>query len=99
MADDLDTVLRKSLDAVDRGRRWAIAGVVAMFVAIAISMAALFAIPAAARGAATEGTVLKVLFVATATEMLFVGCCTVVMMFHVSRMTKAILRAVELHAR
>jgi hypothetical protein len=95
MTDNLDTVLRNSLDAVDRGRRWATFGVVALLVGTAIAVAALFG-TAAARQGPTQGTaVLKLLFVGTATEMLFVACCTVVVMFHITRMTKALLRAIE----
>ena len=33
MADEHDAVLRNSLDAVDRGRRWAMLGLGALFVA------------------------------------------------------------------
>jgi hypothetical protein len=94
MADDMEAILRNSLDAVDRGRRWAIAGVVALFVGTAIAAAALFGSVAAARR--DEAGLLKVLFVATATQMLFAASCTVVVMFHVSRTTKAVLRALEL---
>jgi len=99
MADDPDLVLRKALDAVDRGRRWAFVGVAAMFLAMAVAVAALFGSAAAAGREAATAPILKVLFVATATEMLFVACCTIIMMIHVSRTTKAILRAVELRGR
>ena len=97
MSDDLEIVLRKSLDAVDRGRRWAILGVVALFLATAIALAALSALGASnSRGAASAAPPFKALFTSTATEMLFVGCCTIAVMFHVSRLAKAILRAIEL---
>jgi len=93
--DNQDAVLRNSLDAVDRGRRWAIFGVLALFAATAIAVARLFGM-AAARQGSSEGTgILKVLFIATATQMLFVACCTVVVMFHVTRTTKAVLRAID----
>src|SRR5689334_16778827 len=95
MNDNLDRVVRNSLDAVDRGRRWATLGVIALAVATAIAVAGLFG-AAAAREGPTQGTmVLKILFVGTATQMLFVACCTVVVMFHVTRTTKAVLRAME----
>ena len=96
MADELESVLRNSLDAVDRGRRWAILGVVALFVAMLIAAATL---AATAAGAAPRGAPpgpFKALFMSTVTEMLFVGCCTIVLMLHVSRLAKAILRAIEL---
>ena len=98
MAESSETLLRNSLDAVDRGRRWAVLGVVALFVGTAIGVASLFATAAAARGASDAG-VSKALFVATTTQMLFTGICAVVVMFHVSRTTKAVLRAVDLYRR
>ena len=97
MADDMEHVLKNSLDAVDRGRRWAVTGVVALFIGTAIAVAALFGGVAAARG--DQAAVLKVLFVATATQMLFVASCTVIVMFHISRTSKAVLRGLDLHQR
>ena len=38
---------------------------------------------------------LKVLWVSSAIQLLFVACATGVLMVHVSRMTRAILRAIE----
>ena len=98
MSDSAETVLRNSLDAVDRGRRWAVLGVVALFVAMAIAVASLFATAAAARGSSDAG-VSKALFVVATTQMLFTGICTVVVMLHVSRTTKTLLRAMELRDR
>jgi glucose uptake protein GlcU len=69
-----------------------------LFVATAIGVASLFATAAAARGASDAG-VSKALFVATTTQMLFTGICAVVVMFHVSRTTKAVLRALDLYRR
>ena len=94
MAENLDSVLRNSLDAVDRGRRWAIMGVIALFLATAIAVGGLFAV------AVREGSApvfIKALFVATATQMLFVACCMVALMFHTTRTTKTILRAIDIY--
>jgi len=38
---------------------------------------------------------LKVLWVSSAIQLLFVACATGVLMLHVSRMTRAVLRAIE----
>ena len=38
---------------------------------------------------------LKVLWVSSAIQLFFVACATAVLMLHVSRMTRAILRAIE----
>lgn len=100
MTDSAENALRNSLDAVDRGRRWAMLGVVALFLSMAISVASLFRMAAAAaRDNGSDPRLLKAMWVATATEMLFIACCTVVVMFHVSRTAKALFRAMELRDR
>jgi len=38
---------------------------------------------------------LKALWVSSALQLLFVACGTIALMLHVSRMTRAILRAIE----
>jgi hypothetical protein len=100
MSDSAETVLRNSLDAVDRGRRWAVLGVVALLLATVISVAGLFGVAAAAAsGQSSAAGILKVVFVGATSQMLFTACCTVVVMFHVSRTTKTLLRAMELRDR
>lgn len=91
MSDDLERILRNSLDAVDRGRRWATLGVAALFFATLVMLIAAFL----HAGSRDTG---KFMFVVSAAEMLFVGCCTAALMFQITRTTKAILRAIE-HTR
>jgi hypothetical protein len=91
MSEDMEKILRNSLDAVDRGRRWATLGVAALFVATAVLLLAAFH----TTGVGEPGSS-KLLFVVASAQMLFVACCTAAVMFHVTRMTKAVLRAVEL---
>jgi hypothetical protein len=87
MADDLERILKNSLDAVDRGRRWAMLGIVALFVATFFLLLASMHL----------GPMLdQVLFHALGVLLLFIASCTAVVMLHVTRMTKAILRAIEL---
>jgi len=95
MSEENETILRNALDAVDRGRRWALVGLAALFIAIAIALAAMMAIAAHAPGASAEAVGLKTLYVAAAAQMLFVACCTAAVMFQLTRMTKSILRAIE----
>ena len=92
MADDMEQILRNSLDAVDRGRRWATFGVAALFVATMFLMLAAFF---HAGGDGGPGTAKALFFVGMA-QMLFVGCATAAVIFHITRMTKAILRAIEI---
>ena len=101
MSDSTEALLRNSLDAIDRGRRWAIVGLAALFVATAISLAALMAIAAhagPASGASGDALMLKAVYISSATEMLLAACCTALVMFHVTRTARAILRSVELTA-
>ena len=97
MADDMEAMLRNSLNAVDRGRRWAVLGVVALFVAIVLALGAVLATAqASAAPPAGQLGAFKVLFVAAIAQMLLVACCTGIVMFHVSRVARAILRSIEL---
>jgi uncharacterized membrane protein len=97
MADDMEAMLRNSLNAVDRGRRWAVLGVVALFVAIVLALGAVLATAqASAAPPAGQLGAFKVLFVAAIAQMLLVACCTCIVMFHVSRVARTILRSMEL---
>jgi len=42
---------------------------------------------------------MKVVFVGASTTMLFTACGAVVVMFHISRATKTLLRAVDVNRR
>jgi len=95
MSQDMDAPLRNALDAVDRGRRWGIVGTVALFVGTALALFALFHTGAGAPGKPGDLS-LKAFYVASVTGMLFVLCCTVALMLHVTRMTKSVLRAIDM---
>ena len=94
MADDLEHLVRQSLNAVDRSRRWA---AVATAVLVVVILFALGALMAAAR--VDDAGRSKLLFVSVAAQMIFVGLCTSLLAYHVTRMTTAVLRAVELGSR
>jgi hypothetical protein len=99
MSDSPEPVLY-ALKAVDRARMWSILGVAVLFVITALSAAALFASAAAAtRSAPSDTGVMKLVFVGSSTTMLFTACCAVVVMFHISRSTKALIRALDLYRR
>jgi hypothetical protein len=93
MADDLETLVRKSLDVVDRSRRFAAISAGVVFVLFVLTLGFLFAHARVGDPGAS-----KVLWVATAAQMAFVGLCTALVAGHVTRMTKAVLRAIELAA-
>jgi hypothetical protein len=94
MADDLEHLVRQSLDAVDRSKRWAIVATALLFVLILVAHGALMA-----SVRADDAGRSKQLLVAEAAQMAFVGLCVSLLAFHVTRMTKAVLRAVELASR
>ena len=97
MSQESETVLRNSLDAVDRSRRRTIAGVSVLFVVVVVALGALL-------GAAVAGMTdksafagqTKVLFASVIAQMLFLAVCTVIIASYVTRMTKTILKAIEL---
>ena len=100
MSDDNETILRNALDAVDRGRRWALIGLAALFIAMAIALAAMMAVAAHVPGSgSTEAVMLKTVYVAAAAQMLFAACCTAAIMFQLTRLTKAILRTIDRDGR
>ena len=100
MSQESETVLRNSLDAVDRFRRRTVAGVAALFVAIIVALGSLMG---AAVSGITERSALagqtKVLFTAALAQMLFITLCTITVAVYITRMTKTILRAIELMSR
>ena len=94
MSQESETVLRNSLDAVDRFRRRAIGAVAVLFVVAVVGFASLMG-SAAARAGDNAG-LMKVQFISVAAQLFFVTLCTVIIALYVTRMTKTILRAIEL---
>jgi len=101
MADEQqEAVLRKSLDAVDRGRRWAMLGVGAVFVATVLALGWFISTAQQSRAPAPEfyGAV-KMFTVGVVAQMLLTAVCTAMVMFNSARMTRAILQRIELIKR
>ena len=97
MADDMEAMLRNSLNAVDRGRRWAVLGAVALFLATALALGWVLSIAQAnAAPPQPELGAFKVLFAGAIAQMLLVACCTAVVMFQISRVGRTILKSIEL---
>ena len=97
MSRDPNNVLQDSLDAVDRFRTRVAVGLVVLFVAIVFTLGRLMATAAASTGG--NAGQIKILFASVTAQMMFVALCTVVIAFQITRMTKAILRAIELSSR
>jgi small-conductance mechanosensitive channel len=97
MSQEPDTILRNSLDAIDRFRLRVIAAVVLLFFVIAFGVAWLMATAAAHTNGSAGQT--KILFTSVTAQMIFVAICVIVIAFQITRMTKTILRAIELSSR
>jgi len=98
MADEHDHVLRNALDAVDRGRRWATLGLGALFGATILALGAV--VWTGSQVAAPPQPfwgIVNWMWVAFVAETLLMACCTAIVMFHVTRMAKAILRRIDTH--
>ena len=100
MADEHDVALRNSLDAIDRGRRWAMLGVGALFVATVLAVGTIIWTAAANKAPSQDFLgAFNILFVAAIAEMLLMACCAAIVMFHVTRMTKSVLQRIDLSTR
>jgi hypothetical protein len=100
MTDEQETILRNSLDAVDRGRRWGLLGVGALCVATVLGLGTVIWTAAQNRAPSPEAAgAFYVLFVAAIVQMLLTACCTTIVIFHVTRMARTVLRRIELAAR
>jgi hypothetical protein len=93
MAQNDEMMMRNALDAVDRGRRLAMVGVGALFVATVFALYALFHIVGGPPD--DEGITLKAVFATAVSGMLLIASCTALLMLHVTRMTKSVLRAID----
>jgi hypothetical protein len=93
MSQEPEAILRKSLDAVDRFRTRAIAGLVFLFVTTLLALGSLMGAASRASGSAGQA---KILFTSVAAQMIFVALCTVLVSVQISRMTRTILKAIEL---
>jgi hypothetical protein len=97
MSQEPDIILRNSLDAVDRFRTRVTAGIVVLFISVVFTLGWLMATAAARTGSNAGQT--KILLTSVTAQMIFVAVCTVVIAFQIARMTKTILRAIELSSR
>jgi hypothetical protein len=91
MSEPLEHLVRESLRTVDRSRRIAAATISLLFAVVLLTLAFLFA-----RVRADGQVTGKMLWVAVAGQMSFVGICVALLASHMTRMTKAVLRSIEL---
>ena len=89
MAHEPDPVVF-ALKQVDRSKHFMLAAIAALFFAVLFTFGFLIA------HARDTGGNAKLLFAATGAQMAFIGACAVLVSFHVTRMTRAVLNAIEL---
>jgi len=97
MAEDMETILRKSLDAVDRSQKWQMAGLVFFLLFLLLH---LFMFISAAHGGheiQTGGP--RAVIMGIFSVLLMMVACTFGITFFISRMTKRILKAIELSSK
>ena len=92
MAQDENTILRQSLDAVDRHRRRMFAGFTIVVIAMAIAQFRLGL-------AGTANDVPKMLTVVLVVLMLWISAMAIAIIVQLTKMTKMVLRAIELATR
>jgi hypothetical protein len=80
-----------ALKRVDRSKHFIVAAIVCLFIVILFAFA--FILAHARADADGHG---KLLFGATVAQMAFIGICAVLVSFHVTRMAKTVLHAIEL---
>jgi hypothetical protein len=97
MAEDMEAILRKSLNAVDRSQKWQMAGLVFFLLFLLLHLFAFISAVHGGRGiqAASTGAVVMGIF----SVLLMVLACTFGITFFISRMTKRILKAIELSSK
>ncbi|HUA00417.1 MAG TPA: hypothetical protein VMB02_08805 [Candidatus Aquilonibacter sp.] len=97
MAEDMETILRKSLDAVDRSQRWQVAGLVFFLLFLLIHLSAFITITH--EGHDVQAASARAVAMGIFSVVLTVAACTFGITFFISRMTKRILKAIELSSK
>ena len=92
MAHEPDAVI-VVLKRVDRSKHFMLAAIAALFFAVLFTFGLLMA------HARDTGGNAKLLFAAAAAEMAFIGGCAVLVSFHMTRMTRTVLNAIDLASR
>jgi hypothetical protein len=97
MAQDAEEILRKSLDAVDRTQKWQIAGLVFFLLLMLVHVFAF--IPAVHAGHDAQMATARAVAMGIFSAILTTVACAFGITFFISRMTKRILKAIELSSK
>jgi hypothetical protein len=97
MSEEMETMLRKSLDAVDRSQKWQVTGLVVFLLLLLLH---LFAFIDAVHGGHNIQTISpRAVGMGIFSVLLMVVACTFGITFFISRMTRRILKAIELSSK
>jgi hypothetical protein len=98
MPQDLESILRKSLDDVDRSQKWQIAGL-AIFLVLFVLHA--YGFVSIIHGGGGEASIVtrRTVFMGIVSVIFTLGCCTFAITLSISRMTKRLLKAIELSSK
>ncbi|HTX14437.1 MAG TPA: hypothetical protein VMD77_04015 [Candidatus Baltobacteraceae bacterium] len=97
MAEEMETILRKSLDAVNRSQRWQMAGL--LFFLLFLVLHLLTFIGAVHAGHEIQPVTARTVAMGIFSVLLMVVACAFGITFFISRMTKRILKAIELSSK
>jgi hypothetical protein len=97
MTDEMEAILRKSLDAVDRSQKWQMTGLVIFLLLVLLHLFAFMA--AVHNGHGAEAASSRAVGMGIFSVLLTVAACTFGITFFISRMTKRILKAIELSSK
>lgn len=98
MSQELESVLRKSLDDVDRSQRWQVTGLV-IFLLFLLLHAYGFIVTIHGGGGEASLVTRRTVGMGILSVMFTLGCCTFAITLFISRMTKRLLKAIELASK
>ncbi|HTW23047.1 MAG TPA: hypothetical protein VMD78_05575 [Candidatus Baltobacteraceae bacterium] len=97
MTEEMETILRKSLDAVDRSQKWQMAGLVVFLLLLLLHLFTFMAL--VHHGHEVQAASSRAVAMGIFSVLLMVVACTFGITFFISRMTKRILKAIELSSK
>jgi hypothetical protein len=95
MTQDIDAILRKSLDDVDRSQKWQMAGLILFLLLLALHVFGFMVDTHLHSGAPDR----RDLFMGVTSVMFTVCFCAFGITFYISRMIKRVLKAIDLSSK
>jgi cation transporter-like permease len=96
--ENMESILRKSLKDVDRTQKWQVAALGIFFVFLLVHMYG-FIVTVHGGGRSAAGPSERAIAMGILSVILTVGVCTFGITYFIARMTKRILKAIELYSK